>query len=71
VVGCELGLVHYEKMVEALGGHGEFVEAPDEIRPALLRAFDAGRPACVNVMIRDVPSPLAEVSIANKRALMQ
>lgn len=71
VVGCELGLVHYEKMVEALGGHGEFVEAPDEIRPALLRAFDAGRPACVNVMIRSVPSPVAELSIATKRALMQ
>ena len=71
VVGCELGLVHYEKMVEALGGHGEFVEAPDEIRPALLRAMAAGRPACVNVMIRDVPSPLTEVSIANKRALLQ
>ena len=70
VIGCELGLVHYEKVVEALGGHGEFVEEPDEIRPALLRAFAAGRPACVNVMIRGIPSPLAEVSIANKRALM-
>ncbi|MFQ5657526.1 MAG: thiamine pyrophosphate-binding protein [Candidatus Methylomirabilales bacterium] len=71
VIGCELGLVHYERVVEALGGHGEFVEDPDEIRPALLRAFAAGRPACVNVMIRGVPSPLAEVSIASKRALMQ
>ena len=71
VVGCELGLVHYEKIVEALGGHGEFVEAPEEIRPALLRALGSGRPACVNVMIRSVPSPLAELSIANKRALMQ
>ncbi|MFQ5882984.1 MAG: thiamine pyrophosphate-binding protein [Candidatus Methylomirabilales bacterium] len=71
VVGCELGLVHYEKVVEALGGHGEFVQDPAAIRPALLRAFAAGRPACVNVMIRGVPSPLAEVSIANKRALMQ
>ncbi len=71
VVGCELGLVHYEKVVEALGGHGEFVERPEEIRPALLRAFAAQRPACVNVMIRGVPSPLAEVSIANKRALME
>ncbi len=71
VVGCELGLVRYDKVVEALGGHGEFVEEPDEIRPALLRAFAARRPACVNVMIRGVRSPLAELSIANKRALMQ
>ena len=71
VIGCELGRVRYERVVEALGGHGECVEQPDEIRPALLRAFAAGRPACVNVMIRGVPSPLTEMSIANKRALMQ
>jgi len=71
VIGCELGRVRYERVVDALGGHGECVEQPDEIRPALLRAFAAGRPACVNVMIRGVPSPLTEMSIANKRALMQ
>jgi acetolactate synthase-1/2/3 large subunit len=71
VVGCELGLVRYDQMVEAIGGHGEFVEEPHEIRPALLRAFAAGRPACVNVMVRGVPSPLTEMSIAKKRALME
>lgn len=71
VVGCDLGLVRYEKVVEALGGHGECVEEPAAIRPALLRAFAAGRPACVNVMIRSVPSPLVEASIARKRALME
>lgn len=71
VIGCELGRVRYERVVDALGGHGECVEQPDEIRPALLRAFAAGRPACVNVMIRGVPSPLTEMSIASKRALMQ
>jgi acetolactate synthase-1/2/3 large subunit len=47
---CELGLRHYEKMVEALGGHGEFVTRDDEIIPALERAFASGKPACVNVM---------------------
>jgi acetolactate synthase-1/2/3 large subunit len=46
-----LGDTPYEKMVEALGGHGERVEKPSEIRPALERAFDAGVPACINVMI--------------------
>lgn len=71
VIGCELGLVHYEKVVEALGGHGEFVEDPDGIRPALERALAAGRPACVNVMIRPVPSPLTEASIANKLTLIR
>ena len=40
----------YDKVVEALGGHGELVEKPDELRPALERAFESGKPACVNVI---------------------
>lgn len=44
-----LALTHYEKIVEALGGYGEFVENPDEIGPALKRAFASGKPACINV----------------------
>jgi acetolactate synthase-1/2/3 large subunit len=40
----------YDKVVEALGGHGELVERPQDIRPALDRAFKAGVPACVNVI---------------------
>ena len=37
-------------MVKALGGHGELVERPDELRPALERAFASGKPALVNVL---------------------
>ena len=40
----------YDKVVEALGGHGELVERPEDIRPALERAAKAGVPACVNVI---------------------
>jgi acetolactate synthase-1/2/3 large subunit len=40
----------YDQVVEALGGHGELVERPAELRPALERAFAAGRPALVNVL---------------------
>jgi acetolactate synthase I/II/III large subunit len=40
----------YDQMVEALGGHGELVERPQDMRPALERAFGAGRPALVNVL---------------------
>jgi acetolactate synthase-1/2/3 large subunit len=43
--------VPYERVVEALGGHGERVTEPGQIRPALKRAFDAGVPACVNVIL--------------------
>jgi acetolactate synthase I/II/III large subunit len=41
----------YHRMVEGLGGYGERVTDPREIRPALQRAFDAGVAACVNVIV--------------------
>jgi acetolactate synthase-1/2/3 large subunit len=40
----------YDRVVEALGGHGELVERPEDIAPALDRAFRSGLPACVNVL---------------------
>jgi acetolactate synthase-1/2/3 large subunit len=40
----------YDRVVEALGGHGELVSEPDQIGPALARAFRSGLPACVNVL---------------------
>jgi acetolactate synthase-1/2/3 large subunit len=40
----------YDQVAEALGCHGEFVQEPSELRPALERAFAAGKPAVVNVL---------------------
>jgi acetolactate synthase-1/2/3 large subunit len=40
----------YDRVVEALGGHGELVERPEDLRGALVRAFEAGHPALVNVL---------------------
>jgi acetolactate synthase I/II/III large subunit len=40
----------YDEVVEALGGYGELVERPQDLRPALERAFSAGLPALVNVL---------------------
>jgi acetolactate synthase-1/2/3 large subunit len=40
----------YDQVVAALGGHGELVERPAELKPALERAFSAGIPALVNVL---------------------
>lgn len=48
---CRLAPTRYDQMIEALGGHGEWVERPEEIRPALERALGAGKPAVVNVRI--------------------
>ena len=40
----------YDQVVEALGGHGELVREPAELRPALERALAASGPALVNVL---------------------
>jgi acetolactate synthase-1/2/3 large subunit len=45
----------YDRVVEALGGYGEFVTEPGEIFPAIERAFASGKPACVNVIIDQKP----------------
>ena len=49
--GRYLGFSNYEKMAEAFGCYAERVEHPDGIRPALERAFNAGVPALVNVVV--------------------
>ncbi|MBP1719349.1 MAG: thiamine pyrophosphate protein binding domain protein, partial [Deltaproteobacteria bacterium] len=46
----EIGQIRYEKFVESMGGIGIFVEKPEEIRPALEKAFSSGKPACINVL---------------------
>lgn len=40
----------YDLVVEALGGHGELVERPEQLPGALERAFAAEGPALVNVL---------------------
>ena len=50
--GRDLGYTKYEKIAEALGCHGEYVERVEDIAPALERAqaqVDRGRVALVNV----------------------
>jgi acetolactate synthase-1/2/3 large subunit len=40
----------YDQVVEALGCDGVLVRDPSELRPALERAFESGRPTLVNVL---------------------
>ena len=40
----------YDEVVEALGGYGELVRTPSDVKPALERAFSSGKPALVNVL---------------------
>ncbi|MFQ5875434.1 MAG: thiamine pyrophosphate-binding protein, partial [Dehalococcoidia bacterium] len=49
ITGLELGFdQRYDKLGEALGAHGEYVEKPEDIRPALERSFASGKPAVIN-----------------------
>lgn len=45
-----LDKIRYDKIFAEMGCHGEYVESPDEIVPALERAFKSGKPAMVNVI---------------------
>ena len=56
-LGCDLLPTRYDEVARMLGGCGEFVTRPDEIEPALQRAFAAGKPTCVNVMIQSLAAP--------------
>lgn len=47
--GVELGPVRYDRMVEALGGHGARVDEAAALGPALKEALDSGLPSCINV----------------------
>jgi len=50
-VAADLGAqTRYDEVVRALGGAGELVTAPNEIGPALDRAFASGVPYLVNVV---------------------
>jgi acetolactate synthase I/II/III large subunit len=51
----------YDKMVEALGGYGEYVDKIEDIKPALTRAFASGLPALVNVQVDPQPASIATV----------
>ncbi|MGD2102558.1 MAG: thiamine pyrophosphate-binding protein [Acidimicrobiia bacterium] len=53
LVATDLGVRPYHEMVKGLGGYGEFVDDPNEIRPALERARDSGLPALVNVHLAE------------------
>ena len=56
-IGCALLPSRYDQVAQALGAHGERVEAPTDLDAAVARALAAGRPACVDVRIDGVPAP--------------
>jgi acetolactate synthase-1/2/3 large subunit len=66
-VACELRSTRYDIVMKGFGGEGELIERPDQVRPAVERAFAAGVPYLLNVAIRGVRSPFTEWQIAGKK----
>jgi len=63
-VACSLLPTRYDRVAEALGGHGEHVERASDLPAALERAVASGKPAVVNVVIDGVPAPTFGVATA-------
>ncbi len=56
--------IRYDKIIEAFGGYGEHVERPEDIRPALERAFACGTSACIDIRVD--PSAIFPVPTAGR-----
>lgn len=67
-VATDLRQSRYEQIVQGLGGYGEFVERPEELKPALERALAANKPALLNVAVDRAISPRAEAAIGRRKA---
>ena len=50
--------IPFHTMFEGMGGHGELVEKPEDLKPALERSLSSGKTACVNVRTRSAISPI-------------
>ncbi len=61
-VVTDLAATRYDQAAAGFGCHAEYVEDPGDLAPALQRALESRRPACVNVMTD--PAVIAPVTIA-------
>jgi acetolactate synthase-1/2/3 large subunit len=50
-IGNKLSDVRYSEFAKMLGGYGEEVTEPSEIRPAIERARESGKPSLINVWV--------------------
>jgi acetolactate synthase-1/2/3 large subunit len=50
--------IRYDKIFAEMGCHTEFVTEPQQIKPALERAFNSGKTMVINIIPDDtVPAP--------------
>ena len=68
LVGCELLPSRYDRVAEALGGHGEHVDSASDLAPALQRAGASDLPALVNVNLARDAAPVVRRSTDTPQA---
>lgn len=51
LIGCEYSNPDFAEVARLFGAHGETVREPEQLRPAYVRALEAGRPAVVDVHV--------------------
>ena len=58
--------IPFHSIFEGFGGHGELVTKREDLAPALKRALESGKTACVNVKAKGVISPIV-AAVSDKR----
>ncbi len=59
-IGVDFTDINYGNVAQAFNCYGERVEDPKEIKPALERAFESGKPAVIDIVIEYSPPPSKE-----------
>ena len=62
-VATDLLPVRYDRLVESLGGEGLYVRQPADLRDALDRALNCGRPSLVNIEVQRAISPRGQAAV--------
>ena len=58
--------IPFHTMFEGLGGYGELVTKREQLIPALKRAIESGKTACINVKAKGVISPIV-AAVSDRR----
>jgi acetolactate synthase-1/2/3 large subunit len=66
-VVTDLAPTRYDLVAAGLGAHGELVERPEQLAPALERALVAGRPALLNIRVQSQISMRAQGIVDSRR----
>lgn len=62
-VATDLLPTRYDQVARGLGCHGEIVENPDELQPAIERCLKLERPALINIQVQRAVSPRGQAAI--------